>query len=157
MDINEKTIVLITVGVVLGLIFLLLLLRTIFRAVQQKLAALIADKFSPDEIILSTTRANLFGLESRGRAQLRGNGALVLTRDKLYYIMAVAGTEFEIPLERVRDVSFPKTFLGKSIFRPLFCVEFTAPDGAEDRIAWYVSDPEQWGEAVTATGKKRTV
>ena len=131
----------------LGVLLLLIIPGLVFSRIRRKLEALISLRFVDEEILVATTRANFLGEKSKGGAQIRGNGALVLTRNELYFIRAVPQKEFRIPIRFIRNVSMPRFFNGKSIFVPLLCVTFKTESG-EDSIAWALRNPKQWKNAI---------
>lgn len=119
----------------------------IFSRIRKKLQKSIAENFKKEEILGATTRANFFGIKSKGGKQIRGNGALVLTRKQLYFIRAVPRQEYNIPIGSVREVSLPRSFNGKSALVRLLCVHYGTEYG-EDAIAWAIRKPRQWKEAI---------
>ncbi len=84
------------------------------------------------------------GLESRGGAQVRGNGWLVLTDDELRFRMWAPDRETRIPLAAVSDVGTEKAWLGKWVGRRLLRVRWREANGTEDAMAWEVRDLEGW-------------
>ncbi len=149
-------VILIVVGVVIvGLAVLKLVLvvwgrveRRIDRAVTARLTA----RYAPEEMLLHETMANFFGEESRGPAQMRGNGGLVLTRDALVFHMLVPERTITVPLEDIRDVSLVRSHLGKRVGRDLVHVRYAVPDGT-DAIAWFVRDPATWRRELEARSR----
>lgn len=137
----------VAVLVTLGVLSLLAVLKLIYSRVQKKLEALVAEKFADEEMLGATTRANLIGVQSKGAAQIRGNGALVLTRKALCFIRAAPQQEYSIPVGSIRSVSMPRSFLGKSVMVPLLCVHFDAGNG-EDAMAWALKDAPKWKETI---------
>lgn len=131
----------------MGLAFLLAILGLIYAQVKKKLHEVIANKFDKQEILGATTQANFFGVKSKGSAQVRGNGALVLTKKELYFIRAVPSKEYSIPISAIRKVSLPKTFNGKLTFVPLLCVHYDTKNG-EDSIAWALKNAKKWKDAI---------
>ncbi|GIW01261.1 hypothetical protein [Roseiflexus sp.] len=89
-------------------------------------------------------RASFFGQESRGVAQMRGNGTLILTDSDLIFELWVPNTEFRIPLRSIQSLENPTSFLGKSRFTPLLKVVYTNAQGATDAMAWQVPDLSGW-------------
>lgn len=128
---------------------MLVIVRHIFNSVQKKLKKHIQQQFQMDEIIGASTRANFFGTKSLGSRQLRGNGALVLTKDNIYFVRSLPSKEYSVPLKNIREISLPKSFNGKSVFRRLLCVHYYS-EGQEDAIAWAVDNPEKWKTAIEA-------
>ncbi len=86
--------------------------------------------------------AVFFGQESRGMAQLRGNGTLVISDSELYFRKWVPLTEYTIPLNRIESIESPKVYLGKSYGRPLLKINYRREDGQSDSMGWYVPDVE---------------
>lgn len=88
--------------------------------------------------------ASFFGQESRGVAQVRGNGTLILTDAELIFELWVPHREFRIPLRQIQSLENPTAFLGKSRFTPLLKVVYTNAQGRPDAMAWQVSDLSGW-------------
>lgn len=137
----------ITAGVVALLAVILQVSRAALRAVARTSAERVAKRFRPEEVRRQDLTANFFGLESQGAAQLRGNGALVLTDQLLWFSRAVAEEVFEVPRADVTGVEVVRSHLGKSVGRPLLKVRFRSSNG-EDSIAWCVPDVEGWRDAL---------
>jgi len=114
----------------------------------------IESRFQPGEVIVSEPAANYFGLESRGGGQSRGNGALVLTADQLWFHLLVPTQELTIRLADVTDVALVDGHLGKSVGRALLRVRFRGEAG-EDAAAWLVADPERWQREIAARSGAR--
>jgi len=134
-----------------GLVPLLLVMSLISKATLAAMAgplkARIAARLSDRDIVSSDLRANFFGLESKGAAQLRGNGALVLTRSAIHFFQFLPARDFEVPLASVREVSLVRSHLGKSVGYRLLKVRFEG-DAGPDSIAWYVPEAEAWQRKV---------
>ncbi|HEV3001664.1 MAG TPA: hypothetical protein VGW75_13065 [Solirubrobacteraceae bacterium] len=84
------------------------------------------------------------GLESRGRAQVRGNGTLALTDDALLFQQWLPGREVRIALTDVTHVGTTRWWLGKTVGRRLLCVRWRTAQGDGDGMAWEVRDLEAW-------------
>jgi hypothetical protein len=123
-------------------------LGLLFRRLRHGLRHRVLRRF-PREAIVLAEGANFFGRRSAGLAQIRGHGALVLTRELLWFAMAVPAREVEVPVHLIRSVTTPRSYLGKTIFRPLLAVRFEDPAG-EDEIGWAVKDAEKWRQALEA-------
>ena len=135
-----------------GVGILLLALKWFMASIRRKLQAHVQARFNPADIIGATTRANFLGVRSKGGGQIRGNGALVLTREQLFFVRAVPLKEFTLPLESIREVTLPRSFNGKSVLMPLLCVHYGS-DGVDDAMAWALKDPQRWKKAIeTAAG-----
>ena len=116
----------IAVSVFTGLLFIFIVLGLVYSRISKKLQKIVTDKFNKDEILLATTRANFFGIKSKGGVQVKGNGALVLTRNELYFIRAVPQKEYIIPISSIRNISRP-LFLMVSRYLCHCCVLIMIP------------------------------
>jgi len=142
-----KTEFTVAVSVLFGTVILLSLLRLFFSSARKKLEHHIQENFDIREIVGATTRANFFGKQSKGGKQIRGNGALVLTKNEIYFIRAVPFKEYKIPLKSILEVSLPNSFNGKSVFSKLLCIQYKI--GSElDVVAWAVKNPESWKKSI---------
>jgi hypothetical protein len=98
------------------------------------------ERFPTAKAIVSG--ALLYGQESRGVTQMRGNGTLVLTNTELYFERWLPRREFRIPLTAIQAIETPTSYLGKTNFRPLLKVVFRNEAGNTDSMAWLVPDVE---------------
>lgn len=133
----------IIVSVLCGVAWLLVCIRLAFKYIQKRLEKHIVQNFNQHEIISATTNANFFGFKSIGYKQIRGNGAIVLTKEALCFVRALPFQEHIIPLDKVKEISLPTSFNGRSIFKKLLCVHYQV-GGQEEAIAWAVNSPEKW-------------
>lgn len=124
-------------GLVLAIVFL------VMRRVRRRMEATIAERFEAAEIRRSHAFANFFGRSSLGAAQVRGNGALVLTGEVLWFEMAVPKREVSIPVAAITEVGVRRSHLGKRVGRDLLYVEATVEGGSEG-FAWLVDDLAAW-------------
>jgi hypothetical protein len=121
--------------------------KVIFAFYKRKLIGIIEHRFAGRRIILMALNANFFGKKSKGVGQIRGNGALVLTDDQLWFCLAAPTREIAIPINQIQSVETKRSHLGRTIFRPLLAVMFNY-QGQNEQIAWYVSDPGKWKSAI---------
>jgi hypothetical protein len=126
-----------------GILVLLVIQRVIMGALRHRMMKMVQERFAGHGIQLMSLGANFFGQQSRGMAQIRGNGALVLLDDRLCFILAAPRREFVIPLQQITGVTLAKSHLGKTILQSLLRVDYTTDQGP-DAIAWALSDPEKW-------------
>jgi hypothetical protein len=112
-----------------------------------------AEEAAGDAIPRSAT-VNGLGLESLGRAQVRGNGKLVLTPDELSFAQFVPQRVTTIPLAAITSVGTEKTWLGKWVGSALLCVRWRTPDGGEDAMAWQVRDLDGWLAAIQRAAER---
>ncbi len=141
-----KTALVIILAVVVEVALVLFLIRTIYREALKRTQARVRARFKPEEVVHLDV-ANLFGILSRGGKQIRGNGALVLTRDSLYFLRAVPAAEFVVPLTDISAISFPRSFNRKSVFSELLRVDYTR-EGSPEAMAWAVRNPAEWKERI---------
>lgn len=118
-------------------------LKKIKNRKVEKVKALFANV----DIQLLDGSANFFGTKSKGMGQVRGNGALVLTPQELYYEMWMPEKTLRIPRERISKVATAKSFLGKSKGRTLLVIEHFNDANALDASAWLVRDLNAWIDA----------
>ncbi len=136
-------ILLIVVAWLLAFLAVIILFRVLqSRKREQPVTAGWAGRIAPEDALCIDRSASWFGRQSQGMAQIRGNGVLVLTRKALWFRRLAPDLEITIPLESIRKISTPRSFLGKSIFRPLLRVDFVTRQGQDDAAAWYVRDLE---------------
>jgi hypothetical protein len=131
------------VGVVVLLVVIGVIARLVLHGLKAPLEARIANHYRQEDILLKDLGANSFGLESAGVWQVRGNGGLVLTGKNLHFFMFLPKKEICIPLHTISDLAIVQSHLGKTVFRDLLKVRFSA-NGKPDSIAWYLADPGEW-------------
>ena len=124
-----------------GLVFML-------RKLLQTARAEVYAEYPEHVRILTSPMANLFGVQSGGMKQIRGNGILLLTASQIYFRMLLPRRELLVPLRSVTSVETPKSFLGKTKGRKLLKVDFRNDTGGTDSVAWLVSDLEKWVETI---------
>ena len=93
-------------------------------------------------------QAQGFGLQSKGKAQVRGTGWLSLTDDELVFRMWWPRRETRIPRSAITAVETPRGWLGKSVGARLLCVRWASATG-EDAMAWHVRDLDEWVAALS--------
>jgi len=140
---TTTTIGLIALGVVTMAAVMSGVTKLILRFMKRPLEVRIAVLYGPDDILMKDLAANNFGLESWGRWQGRGNGALVLTNDCLHFFRFVTGGDVRVPLGSITDITFTKHHLGKATIFDLLKVRFALND-KPDSIALYLTDPKAW-------------
>lgn len=112
-------------------------LRRIARARESALR----ERFPAAKHILSGV--NFFGQESKGLAQMRGNGTLVLTDAELYFERWLPRAEYRIAIADIQAVETTNRFLGKIVYgRLLVKVVYRNAAGQPDAMAWLARDSE---------------
>ncbi len=143
---STAVVIAIVVGaVVLFVAIFAIALRAVARAAKEHEAA--ARREFPNAALVDSG-ALFFGQESRGAAQLRGNGTLVLTDAEMVFKQWVVDREFRVPLGWIVAIEKPRSFLGKSQFVELLCVKYRDDAGKDDAMAWRVRDLSGWIQAI---------
>jgi hypothetical protein len=141
-----NTLIMILIGT-FALFLLFYALKLLTGKIRESMDSLVAVQFDPEDVLKQEHSANFMGQESKGMGQVRGNGALILTHTDLHFILAIPRRSWVIPLVDITKVSFPKSHLGKTKFKPLLRVDYM-DNGQNDAIAWLVSDLEDWTKAI---------
>ncbi|MFH5207983.1 hypothetical protein [Antrihabitans spumae] len=148
---NALSIVVLVLAIlVVVLSVIVIVLKVVVGKVRKSSAAKIESQFSPSDIVRADPLANFFGLESKGGAQVRGNGALVLTRTMVWFSRAGGSVPLELPITAIRGADSVKSHAGKSVGRSLLRVSFETDRGF-DSAAWFVRDIDGWIAAIGAT------
>jgi hypothetical protein len=137
----------VAVCVLASVLFIALVSKLVLHLLKGPLESRIAGQYKADDILMQDLTANCFGLESKGVWQLRGNGALVLTRSFLHFFMFVPIWDLRVPLGAITELSITKSHLGKATLYDLLKVRFSE-NGKPDSIAWYLGDPPAWKERI---------
>jgi hypothetical protein len=104
----------------------------------------IHEEYRDEEILMFDDMANFLGQESLGALKVRGNGVLLLTKALLFFGMWKPKKEILIPVSSMVKIQNPKSYLHKSVFRPLLKVVFKNQQGEIDSAAWYVAYLDEW-------------
>lgn len=136
-------------GVLAITVFLVGVIKVVYRVMRGPLEDLIAAQYRPDEILMQDLKANSFGVESEGVFQPRGNGGLVLTGNALHFFMFLPRKQVRVPIAAISEVALTKSHLGKTTPFDLLKVRFST-DRGPDSIAWYLTDPRAWKAQIEA-------
>lgn len=134
--------VLVLLMVVVGLA-----LRHVMRDARRSSRYKLTTQFNEADILRSDVIAHCYGFESGRGEQYRGNGAVVLTADKLWYSKMDTDDVLEIPMSAIRDVDIALRFRGELGEGRLLIVTFEK-NGRDDRIALFVEAPAEWRIAI---------
>ena len=115
-----------------------------FKKTRERIAADVRARLGAERVLALEHGANCFGVESKGKWQIRGNGCLAATADEILFVMWFPRREIRIRRDRVTAVEHAKWHLGKSVGRTLLRVRFTNDDGQPDSVAWWVADLGRW-------------
>jgi hypothetical protein len=119
-----------------------------FRKRRREAAGAAQARLGDTSVVISDESANFFGVESRGKAQVRGNGYLAASADEIVFVMWLPRRELTISRDRVTGVERTRSHLGKSVGRELLRVSFTNDAGDADSVAWLVRDVAAWEAAL---------
>ena len=115
-----------------------------------KLEERVNARFEQNQIIAKETWVNLEYQRSTGLCQIKGNGALVLTSDVLWFNLLCPDTEIVIPLRSILAVGvgrIPHQVLGIGLI-----VDFVDPtSGMEDQVIFSIREPQRWKVLIEAT------
>lgn len=128
---------------ILLLLILLGLTYIIVMVILRKKAINVANKIGEEKILMIDASANFFGQESAG-VQIRGNGTLVLTKEKLYFELLLPKRIIEIPLEKIESIEECRFHLGKSKGSKLLKVIYRNESNSMDSCAWLVRQRKEW-------------
>jgi len=87
--------------------------------------------------------ASFFGIKSSGLKTMRGNGILILNKKEIYFSLFLPDKVYRIPLDKINNVRFDKSFLGKTRFKNLLVLDFTENDGTLNAAAWSISNLDE--------------
>ena len=116
------------------------------------LERIVSEKFDESEIVMKNVGwASLDVLTTQGCCSLTGNGALVLTREKLWFRFLCCGDdELDIPLTNVTKAYVTRTLSVPGFYRsgssPMLVIEF-----AGQLVAFTVSQEDIWLQKIGET------
>ncbi len=96
--------------------------------------------------VLVADGANLFGVESIGVAQMRGNGILAATDDEVVFVMWKPRKIVRIARDRIDAVETPRSHLGKTTLVKLLKLVYRNEGGDRDSAAWSLRELDPWVE-----------
>ena len=121
--------------------------RVTLNAIKGPLKERVAARIPTGDVVMEELGANNIGITSKGRGQMRGNGALVLTKRAVHFFQLIPASELEIPLEKIRSIDLVRSHLGKSVGYKLLKLEYETAAGP-DSVAWFVPDVEAWKRGI---------
>ncbi|MCD4786531.1 MAG: hypothetical protein K8T10_22115 [Candidatus Eremiobacteraeota bacterium] len=146
--------VIIILAVILFVGFFILIFHQLAKKLKTQ-EQTVREKFKDKLVYRSSAGANFAGQKSKGMAQIRGNGALVLVEDQLYFEMLMPKREIIIPIEKITNVTKVNAFLAKAKGMPLLMVEFLNNEGQADAAAWWVRNVDEWIKSINELRDKR--
>lgn len=138
------------ITVVIALLFFgvaLTVFTLISRGSQQILARKIAQKYSQDDVLAVTTKANFEGIESEGYTQFRGRCAVVLLSDTVVFMRAYPFKEYAIETTAMTQVLHTSTFLSKKYLRPIVVIKFVENESL-NAIGFSLEHQKEWEKAI---------
>ena len=142
---NQKTFILL-IPVLLAVLYYTI--HKIIVKLKRKRAEELFTNYHKDRIIYFSKEVNFFGQKSAGRAQLRGNGSLLLTPDELHFLRWVPKKNIVIPLDNIENIERVNSFLGKKKNSKLLKVEFSNYQGEKDSAAWFLDNMHAWEQVI---------
>lgn len=142
--------VLLIVSIVLACVFASLLVAGLWIKRLRYEAIAAVKRSTEGEKVYQVEDCNFFGRQSAGYKQVRGNGILALTDRGIHFRMLIPRKELFVPLASIKDISQPRSFLGKTKLRYLLRVDFVNEEGGDDAGAWLVPSLQWWSEAIAA-------
>ncbi len=91
---------------------------------------------------------NYFGVESEPGRPDRSSGALVLTKEGLYYRARYAQKELFIPGQNLVKLEVIDHHKGRALHQKAVGVFFKNADGEKDRAAFRIPHSAQWARAI---------
>lgn len=132
-------------------VLIILIIYILIKYLEKTKAEKILKNYSKQEIKAFSSNVNFFGEKSKGMTQIRGNGALLLTKERLYFQMWIPKKEIKIPLDKIENIEEVKSFFGKSKFRPLLKIEYIDENGQKNSAAWMVKNLQKWKSIINET------
>ncbi len=117
----------------------LLFLSVVKKAKKARYNDIMA-KFQNKELLFFSKNSSFFGHKLKNYTQVRGNGYFALTKDEIYFLMWLPPKEIKINIDKITKIDFPKSFLGKSIFKPLLRVTYINDNKELDEVAWAIRE-----------------
>lgn len=124
--------------IVLDLIFVIVILTWKKKKIDQIMRDM---KFSGETFILGPEKASFRGATAK-YGRIKGNGVIGLTSEKVMFIPYI-GKHIIIPIQKIKDVSESKRFLGHYLHRPILILH-----GTETDAGFFVKNNFRWQNAI---------
>lgn len=102
------------------------------------------NKFDSDDIILLSFGVNFFGCESEPGRINKSAGALVLTKNELYYRARYSKQELSIPGQSFAQIDVTDQHKGKPLHQHAIAVYFINEFGNKDKAVFRIPHPAKW-------------
>jgi hypothetical protein len=142
---NQKTFILL---IPVLLVVLFYTIHKISYYIKGKRAEELFANYHKDRIIYFSKKVDFFGQQSAGRAQLRGNGSLLLTPDELHFSRWLPKKSLVISLNDIENIERVNSFLGKRKKRELLKIDFNNKQGQKDSAAWFLDNMHVWEQVI---------
>ena len=129
---------------IVGALFLVVVLVLLLKRLQTGAMEEVLREYPSHAHVIISPMANMFGLNSKGVKQIRGNGVLVLTSSLLYFRMLIPAKKLLISVSSITGVETPESFAGKTKGVKLLKIDFRKADGKTESAAWLVDRLEEW-------------
>jgi hypothetical protein len=111
----------------------------------------IVRKFSRERIVLTSFSVTFYGLESEPGGPARSVGALVLSKDGLYFLARVSHRELTIPGSAIIHLDVTNTHRGRTLRQYVLAIRFLNSEGKGETAAFRLLRPARWITAIKAT------
>lgn len=101
-----------------------------------------------ENVLMKSMQASCFGVTSEARNEVRGDGILALTDERLAFFMFSPKKTISIPREKITGVGTPASFLGKTLISPLLEVRFENEAGEDDSAGFWMKEVLTWKSAL---------
>lgn len=103
----------------------------------------IERKFPHGEVLLSSFGVNCYGLRSEPGGPARSSGALVLSKEMIYYRARFSKRELTIPIDSITTIDIIESFKGRPLYTKAIQFRFERADG-EEAAAFRIPYPDRW-------------
>lgn len=142
---NQKTFILL-IPILLAALFYGY--RKISCYIKRRRAEELLENYHKDRIIYFSKTVDYFGQKSSGKAQIRSNGSLLLTPDKLHFSRWLPKKDIIIPLQNIENIERVNSFLGKNKGKEFLKVEFSNHKGEIDSASWFLDNMHAWEDVI---------
>ncbi len=132
-----------------ALLLIAMVVIIVFLRIRE--ARKVVSKFPRERIVLTSLAVTFYGLESAASGPARLVGALVLSKDGLYFRGRVTHRELTIPGSAILNLDVTNTHRGRTMRLYVLAIRFRNPEGKGDTAAFRVPRPARWITAIRST------
>ncbi|ADO77458.1 hypothetical protein [Halanaerobium praevalens] len=149
---NSKTFILLFPVLLASLCYIIRKTTTI---IKNKRAEELFSNYHKDRIIYFSKKVNFFGQKSATKSQIRGNGSLLLTPDKIHFLKWLPKQNLIIPLKDIENIEIVNSFLGKTKKQNLLKIDFKNKEQEIDSAAWLLDNMKIWKKVIETNIKNQ--